>query len=1630
VRRYLNQTCKLRAKAGRVVCWLAVITFLTGALMATAARANAQCPGLNCRDHNPPTVKISPSSGGPYAPGKSVAVSIQYCDSKPLETTQVVTLAGVTQSGFTLGLPDTCTNPQFPNGDTGAGTVTPPAVGLDTLKASIAGIDSIVGVSWSVLWVADDSLSPRAVTVAFPANVTATDTVTLKNTGASSFTYNITATCHGSLTSCSVASPVTLAAGASKKLAVSFVTAALGTNGTVIVHASNTANVSNDSVTVTVNAQSWMTVTQSVDPNSHDPSACALNCFAVVAAQSTVPYFSGGTGRSVTLHYNGDAATVRPILAADVFTATAAVPTVLELQAKDASGALITFTNGETLLKFNPAGEFFVSRVAGAFVGPGTSMSATGSYKISLIVSAVYGAPYNFTDVQTIATRVLVVNDRESSVARGWTIAGVQRVIWQAADSGVVVTEGDGSAKFFAGPCVTSCTYQTPHGDFTRLSVTGTGGATTYTRTYVDSTKVVFNSLGLETSTTDRFGRQVAFTYDASGRLTRVADPWRTFSGSATYTGLTYGATYGLASITEPGTNGAPASGRVTKDSVRTDSTLASITDPDGLATRYLEDGLNRVIGTVDRRGDSTRVSYDSTTGKLASSTNLHIPVDIGSGSTRDSSLVASFRAWQLAGIPTGVTASSPAPVVLVDTIHAVMVTLPHDTTEWQVSTFGQPMTITDPLKNLTQIGYDTSGVLVNNYSLPHGGNTTLTYSGPLVTTITQAGSPTLHIHYSSYGQADSSYGTGYPSQRWYRGTDGHLDSLRVALPEDSSTTRYYHDTLIRDTSVVDANGHTTKTHYDAVFANVDSILMPNGGYTAMRFDGYGRDTSVLSSGLATRRIRYSVMNADSAIYDGVNATPTIFAYDGLYLTTVTDPKSQTYHDSLNALGGLIKRTDPTGATRSSRYDGTGNLTSWTNRRGQLVTFTADQLGRILSKSGTNVVAGSAGYNDSTHRAVVWNNVERDSIFADTTGWVDSVVTRIASHRYRVFHHHDAAYRGDSTDITTDAGISFVARRVIYDAVTGVVDTVRFAGRNAYQTVASYNHDLTLTGLVYPNGTMDYGWSYTSSHSVYQMQFSGNAGIDNALNQKYGFTQLGQVTNSIPVNVSLNEWANTQYRYDGLGRLSSKREQNITSGNFASTCPADTTSGYVCSAAPTAGDSLTYDAVGDLTGGTVDGVAVSAAYGPANRDTSLRGVRHTFDLDGNVTLNGSHHYFWSADGLLDSVVAGTVTLHYEYNAAGQLVRRSRNGVHERVFLWDGGQLLAELDSGGTNRIGEYAYMGVDRPFAFFAGNTTLSTVSYYGPDVVNGVVGLIRADSSGARDVQQQYSYDEFGLQSTSVDSLSANRLGWKGLIWEGDSTQLYYVRDRWYDPQQGRFMAEDPLGVAAGLNPYAFAGSDWVNGQDPSGDMTVNELLDGCGSDYSCTSSGDDDDDDDAGPPSPPPPPPNPFKMPPVVVGPNPWMTTNWFLAQQDLASFPYYGGTTLPSQPASAPTAFLGGGGTGGAVQSITYASCVADGFVQGLPFAAGAAALGAAHGAIAGNAAAIRNGIRTGVVSGIVLGAATVEVGGEGAVPGFLGGFAAGYVRVEGLAILGGAVIGFAGTLAAEVSGAYLRCVPTAG
>ena len=91
------------------------------------------------------------------------------------------------------------------------------------------------------------------------------------------------------------------------------------------------------------------------------------------------------------------------------------------------------------------------------------------------------------------------------------------------------------------------------------------------------------------------------------------------------------------------------------------------------------------------------------------------------------------------------------------------------------------------------------------------------------------------------------------------------------------------------------------------------------------------------------------------------------------------------------------------------------------------------------------------------------------------------------------------------------------------------------------------------------------------------------------------------------------------------------------------------------------------------------------------------------------------------------------------------------------------------------------------------------------------MTGVAVTDWSGAS--IQINSYDEYGAPAPG----NAGRFGYTGQVWLPE-TGLYHYKNRAYNPELGRFMQTDPIGVSGGMNLYAYVGGDPVNLVDPLG--------------------------------------------------------------------------------------------------------------------------------------------------------------------------------------------------------------------
>jgi RHS repeat-associated protein len=1112
------------------------------------------------------------------------------------------------------------------------------------------------------------------------------------------------------------------------------------------------------------------------------PWLCEAACFAVNYTFSTVPYFSLNEPRNVTLVYNGDQAFRRPFIYADVNgdDPTGIAVSTFTLSAT-VNGAAVRFLNGSTQLVFMGSGGW--TRLAGQY---DASSLATNIYPMVVTVKATYNDGLSVT--KTVSTQLMILNESGAAVAKGWTIAGVQR-LYSAAAGGYLITNGDASGVRFTA-------LNAKASDYSRLTYDNV--TATYTRTYPDLSRVVFNSAGQQTKFIDPNGRTSTFAYDGSGRVVQIGDPFRKQpNGSATFIGLSYDGN-GLRTIQEPGADGTPWAGRTTSFLVNTSRCLTYAQDPDGVSTNFSCDASGRLATVTDRKGGVTTFAYNATTWKLSTVTLPQIAVDAGGGSTTLTNPVLNFTPWQ------GTYAINR------DSVTGSVTDAAGRTTSFLVDRFGMAADITDPGGHHTTI--IRSGILPTRITHPNGWTDTVMYDtlGRVTRNHPAGGSATDYSYIPSNTLSNSIMAIGGPGSRAdtvYINAARQVTSVSLhGLPEQEFVFTY--DPLTyRVTSITDNSGHRTTYSYDSRFGNVATDTVAGGRVTTRVFDAVGRDSIVAPPGVAAETTFYDPLNRVTRI--SASATAIVFGYDQLFQTDVYDAKSNHYHTDFNALGWPINQCDALSACETTRYDASGLVMSTTNRRGHVVSVTRDNIGRITSRVGSGLVPNYYSYSTNDRDMVAWNAVELDSVFTNpgTIGTpgapaTDSVVTWIDGKRYRIFHQYPTAVASNLiTTISSNTGTTFSTRTVYY-SLAGFIDSLKVGG--------------TLVGFLSngEGGGQSFFLLYTRGTSALATHLTGATTFSNGLagtfQRGYHYDLSGRID-----QVMIGNTANNQQTlsYDALGRLTG---QSTRTG--CSLIANDSVSGqnYNCTNT-VASESYSYDVMGNRTdhGGN---------YTTGNRIGTFNGISHYYDLDGNVVqkYDGpsgyNREYWWNAENQLDSArKSGWYREKHEYNAFGKPVRTLyAEGTNafavRRYLLWDGDALIADFTPNGQ-RESDYVYLPgtIDRPFGVTTGPTSPATLRFNEVDELANVLGTIENGS-----VSQSNSYDPFG--KVTIAGNAESHLFWKGLFWHGDVTGLIYMRNRWYDQETGRFVNEDPAGFDGGLHLYTFSDNDPINGTDPSG--------------------------------------------------------------------------------------------------------------------------------------------------------------------------------------------------------------------
>ncbi|MGC2531302.1 MAG: RHS repeat-associated core domain-containing protein [Candidatus Acidiferrum sp.] len=162
---------------------------------------------------------------------------------------------------------------------------------------------------------------------------------------------------------------------------------------------------------------------------------------------------------------------------------------------------------------------------------------------------------------------------------------------------------------------------------------------------------------------------------------------------------------------------------------------------------------------------------------------------------------------------------------------------------------------------------------------------------------------------------------------------------------------------------------------------------------------------------------------------------------------------------------------------------------------------------------------------------------------------------------------------------------------------------------------------------------------------------------------------------------------------------------------------------------------------------------------------------------------------------------------FKYDPFGRRIYKSSSSATS-VYAYDGDNLIEETNSSGSV-VARYAQTeNIDEPLAMLRSSAT----SYYQADGLGSITSL----SNAAGALAQTYTFDSFGNQTASTGSLT-NSFRYTAREFDSE-TSLYYMRARYFDPQVGRFISEDPIGFSGDINVYRYSFNSPVNLDDPSG--------------------------------------------------------------------------------------------------------------------------------------------------------------------------------------------------------------------
>ncbi|EPN1381942.1 RHS repeat-associated core domain-containing protein [Escherichia coli] len=494
----------------------------------------------------------------------------------------------------------------------------------------------------------------------------------------------------------------------------------------------------------------------------------------------------------------------------------------------------------------------------------------------------------------------------------------------------------------------------------------------------------------------------------------------------------------------------------------------------------------------------------------------------------------------------------------------------------------------------------------------------------------------------------------------------------------------------------------------------------------------------------------------------------------------VSDPRSRLTYYSYNGFGEVTQVRSPDTGTTDITYDEAGNVATRKTAKGQTTSYSYDALNRIIEAS--SGVAGESpilyGYDEATSPYGMGrltsvddgNGVRRYGYTPE--GWLAYETWETHGQSLTTQYQYDGA--GLITKITYPSGreVSYtrdLAGDVIEVATTQAGTTTSLASQIERAPFGP------VTSMVRWNGISE-SRSLDLNYRV--------TGIDatRVHSLVYRYTPDSLIS---AIDDNLSSSVNQSLGYDAVGRITSAE------GLYG-------VLGYG------------YDATGNRTSITTDGLSQSYTINYMNNWLVKTGqTSRSYDANGNLTKQGADTFTYDSQNRLVAATVAGVTAAYTYNHLDQRVTKTLNGQTRLLIYGLAGNLIEELDAATGDVLAEYIWLdGTPLSFAQ-SGQTYQVHVDH---------LGTPKALTDASGQVVWKASYSPFGKASITTQGPTFN-LRFPGQYYDAE-TGLHYNWRRYYDPNTGRYITSDPIGLAGGINTYAYALSNPIGNADPTGEF------------------------------------------------------------------------------------------------------------------------------------------------------------------------------------------------------------------